>query len=186
MEQSSTSMVQLDCAPSQQLALGLVAARQTSPPAPPPRRGKTTRFRSSAHQRQEAGTSSREGGHPRVANSMGITGSSIHHRLLGSSFVKVSWVPVKQAPISPTDLNLLQRHDLPHGEVVRKFKCCLAGAWRSRYDEYAVSGWLALNRMRNTLDRCWGLTLSSIPTLEGDGWALCIGRYISCAGFAGV
>ena len=50
------------------------------------------------------------------------------------------------------------------------------GAWRSKYDEFALSGWLALSGARKVVEQEWGLTLSSIPTPEGDGWGLSIGR----------
>lgn len=51
------------------------------------------------------------------------------------------------------------------------------GAWRSKYDEFALSGWLALSGARK-LEQDWGLTLSSIPTPEGDGWGLSLGRCV--------
>ncbi|BDA48720.1 hypothetical protein COCOBI_12-4020 [Coccomyxa sp. Obi] len=123
-DQSSTSMLQLDCSPSQQLALGLVAARHSSPPAPPSRRGDTTRSDSSRSTMQEAGSSSSaQGGHPQITNRFGIT-----------------------------------------------------GAWRSRYDEVAVSGWMALSGARNVKEQDWGLAVSSIPMPNGEGWALAFGR----------
>ncbi len=77
-EPTSTSMLQLDCAPTQQLALGLVAARHMSPPAPPTRREATRVDGSRATDPQvpENSSSSGQEGHPQAANSLGITGAS--------------------------------------------------------------------------------------------------------------
>lgn len=52
----------------------------------------------------------------------------------------------------------------------------LAGAWRSRYDEVAVNGWLALNDLQGMGSRDWGFTFSSIPSPGEDSWGLSIGR----------
>ncbi len=57
------------------------------------------------------------------------------------------------------------------------------GAWRSKYDEFALSGWLALSGARSLVQRDWGLTVSSIPSPDGDGWGLSLGRWapqLSC------
>ena len=92
------SLLQLDCAPSQQLALGLVAARHMSPPAPPPRRGESMRLddpRARSAQLQEAGSSSGQGGQSQIANSLGITGASCGHRVpvsMRSMLMFVAWV----------------------------------------------------------------------------------------------
>lgn len=51
-----------------------------------------------------------------------------------------------------------------------------AGAWRSYYDEYAISGWLALDRASRNQQQSWGATISSIPDMDGQGWALSLGR----------
>lgn len=52
----------------------------------------------------------------------------------------------------------------------------LAGAWRSYFDEYAVSGWLALDQATRRRQQSWGATFSSIPDPDGQGWALSLGR----------
>lgn len=59
------------------------------------------------------------------------------------------------------------------------------GAWRSRYDEIAVSGWMALSGARNVEEQDWGLAVSSIPMPDGEGWGLAFGRCASLMAHAG-
>lgn len=51
-----------------------------------------------------------------------------------------------------------------------------AGAWRSYFDEYAISGWLALKQATGRQQQSWGATISSVPDMDGQGWALSLGR----------
>ena len=44
-------------------------------------------------------------------------------------------------------------------------------------DEYAISGWLALDQTTAGRQQSWGATISSIPDPDGQGWALSLGRY---------
>ena len=158
-------MLQLDCSPSQQLALGLVAARHSDPPAPPSRRGDSTRSDSSRNQVQETGSA--QGGHPQVTNSVALTGPSRNHTsptsMLSPFYVSVVCFPCVTMVQQPVSL--------------AKAMCVLyAGAWRSRYDEVAVSAWMALSGARNVKEQDWGLAVASIPMPDGEGWGLAFGR----------
>jgi hypothetical protein len=55
------------------------------------------------------------------------------------------------------------------------------GAWRSEFDEFSVNGWLLMGgRGERTVGvRNWGLTLASIPTPDGEGWGLSVGRCVA-------
>ena len=52
------------------------------------------------------------------------------------------------------------------------------GAWRSRYDEYTLGGWLASDDADWKQRRSWGTTMSSVPDRDGQGWALSVGRLV--------
>ena len=63
------------------------------------------------------------------------------------------------------------------------WSCCCPheGAWRSEYDEYTLSGWLALDNADWKQRRSWGATMSSVPDRDGQGWALSVGRLVPAA-----